>query len=426
MSIRRNVVFNLAGAVIPLLVGAVSIPYLLSHLGVERFGILTLIWTIIGYFSLFDLGLGRAITQQVAKLLGADRPTEIPSVVAIGLLLTLLTGVAGAAVLAGFSASLSRSGFGVSAPNVDETTRCLLIAALGVPLATVSAGLRGALEAYNKFFAVNVAKASFGVAVFGLPAVAIFFWGNSLVLVTACLVLARLGLTLAYFLLLQRLPYRSYAKARYGLRAGIDIFTFGLWMGASNLVSAVLIYADRFVIAKLLGASVVAYYTVPFEVIVRLLIVPGAIGASLLPRLSTEFSNAFEPAIKLLKKSTAATALIMLALTAATAGLAYPVMSHFLSPEFAASAIGVTLLLCLGVFFNGIANIPYNALHAIGAVRNTGALHLIELVVYLPVLYVLVIAFGITGAAAAWAMRTAIDCAFQFFLLGRTIRGRNV
>ena len=426
MSIRRNVVFNLVGAVIPLLVGAVSIPYLLSHLGVERFGILTLIWTIIGYFSLFDLGLGRAITQQVAKLLGAGRQPEIPSVIAIGLLLTLLTGVAGAAVLAGFSASLSRSGFGVSAPNIDETTRCLLIASLGVPLATVSAGLRGALEAYNKFFAVNVAKASFGVAVFGLPAVAIFFWGNSLVLVTASLVLARLGLTLAYFLLLQRLPYRSFAKARYGLRAGIDIFTFGLWMGASNLVSAVLIYADRFVIAKLLGASVVAYYTVPFEVIVRLLIVPGAIGASLLPRLSAEFSTAFEPAIKLLKKSTQATALTMLALTAATAALAYPVMSHFLSPEFAANAVGVTLLLCLGVFFNGIANIPYNALHAIGAVRNTGALHLIELVVYLPVLYLLVIAFGITGAAAAWALRTAIDCAFQFLLLRREIRGRDV
>ena len=425
MSIRRNVVFNLAGAVIPLLVGAVSIPYLLSHLGVERFGILTLIWTIIGYFSLFDLGLGRAITQQVAKLLGAGRQPEIPSVIAIGLLLTLLTGVAGAAVLAGFSASLSRSGFGVSAPNIDETTRCLLIASLGVPLATASAGLRGALEAYNKFLAVNVAKASFGVAVFGLPAVAIFFWGNSLVLVTASLVLARLGLTLAYFLLLQRLPYRSFAKARYGLRAGIDIFTFGLWMGASNLVSAVLIYADRFVIAKVLGASVVAYYTVPFEVIVRLLIVPGAIGASLLPRLSTEFSESLGPAMNLLTRATKSTALIMAGLTSMSAALAYPVMSYFVGSNFAANAIAVTVLLCVGVFFNGVANIPYNALHALGAVKSTGVLHLCELIAYLPTLYVLVKSFGITGAAAAWALRTGVDCAIQFYLLGRALNNRS-
>ena len=427
MSIRKNVVFNLAGAVVPLVVGAVSVPYLLAHLGVERFGILTLIWTIIGYFSLFDLGLGRAITQQVSQLLGAGRHEEIRTVVAIGLFLTLLTGVGGAVLLAGFSGSLARSGFGVSAPHVDETSRCLLVAALGVPLATVSAGLRGALEAYNKFFVVNVAKAGFGVAVFMLPAVAIYLWGNSLLVVTVCLVAARLGLTLAYLVMIRRLPYHLHPTARIRGRDVLRIFTFGLWMGASNLVSAVLVYADRFVIAKLLGAAVVAFYTVPFEIIIRLLIVPGAIGASLLPRLSTEFSESFASAMKLLKRATRSTALIMAGLTSVSAALAYPVMSYFISPGFAMNAIAVTVLLCIGVFFNGVANIPYNALHALGAVKSTGTLHLCELIVYLPVLYLLVKSFGITGAAAAWALRTGVDCVIQFYLLGRSLeRGFSV
>ena len=57
MSLRRNILWNLAGAGLPLLAGAAFIPYLVREAGVEVFGILTLVWALIGYFSLFDFGL---------------------------------------------------------------------------------------------------------------------------------------------------------------------------------------------------------------------------------------------------------------------------------------------------------------------------------------------------------------------------------
>ena len=60
-SIRRNALWNLAGNGLPLLSGAVAIPPLLSRLGTEQFRIVTLIWTLFGYY-LFDFGLGRALS----------------------------------------------------------------------------------------------------------------------------------------------------------------------------------------------------------------------------------------------------------------------------------------------------------------------------------------------------------------------------
>lgn len=413
---------NLLGAIIPLLVGAVSVPYLLTHLGVERFGVLTLLWVIIGYFSLFDLGMGRAVTQQVASLLGGGRERDVKKVVAISTLLTLTTGLLGAALLASFAGLISRSALGLSATYIDETRTCLLIAALGVPLATLSANWRGILEGYNRFLAVNLTKTGFGIAIFGLPAVGVMFFSADLRVVTWCLVLARLLSALGFWLLSLRLPFRTLGSARFHRREALELLKFGAWMGASNLVSPLLIYVDRFVIAKVLGAALVAYYTVPFEFIVRILIIPGAIGAALLPQLANIFAQSSEKARRLVVRALRVTTALMLACSIGGAVLAYPLMSRFIDPAFADHARWIAIILCIGVFFNGIANVPYSALHALGAARQTGLLHLFELLLYLPVLYILVLKLGVVGAAIAWALRTAADCLAQSIMIRRILR----
>lgn len=71
--LTRNTVLNLVGQCAPLLVAIFAIPLLIRGLGTDRFGVLTLAWVVIGYFSLFDLGLSRALTMLVAEKLGAGR-----------------------------------------------------------------------------------------------------------------------------------------------------------------------------------------------------------------------------------------------------------------------------------------------------------------------------------------------------------------
>ncbi|MEO6877016.1 MAG: flippase, partial [Gemmatimonadaceae bacterium] len=77
-SLARNSVLNLVGQIGPLIVAVFSVPILVRGLGVDRFGILTLAWAAIGYFSLFDLGLGRALTQGASAAIGAGRSEDLP------------------------------------------------------------------------------------------------------------------------------------------------------------------------------------------------------------------------------------------------------------------------------------------------------------------------------------------------------------
>src|SRR5260370_30196616 len=97
--LARNTVWNLLGSGAPMLVAVFCIPILISGLGKERFGVLTLAWALIGYASLFELGLGRALTQLVAQKLGAGEEREIPSLPWTSLLLMLLLGIAGSATI---------------------------------------------------------------------------------------------------------------------------------------------------------------------------------------------------------------------------------------------------------------------------------------------------------------------------------------
>src|SRR5579864_1683912 len=97
--LARNAVWNLVGNGAPMILAVVCIPILLRGLGKDRFGILTLAWALIGYASLFDLGLGRALTQLVAKKLGAGEEKGIPTLAWTSLLLMSLLGLAGTACI---------------------------------------------------------------------------------------------------------------------------------------------------------------------------------------------------------------------------------------------------------------------------------------------------------------------------------------
>src|ERR1700732_1001665 len=79
--LAKNSLWNLVGWGAPLLVALAGIPLLIKGLGIERFGVLTLIWMGIGYFSLLDIGLGQALTKLVAEKLGVERPEEISKLI---------------------------------------------------------------------------------------------------------------------------------------------------------------------------------------------------------------------------------------------------------------------------------------------------------------------------------------------------------
>ena len=76
--ITRNIAWNFVGLGTPLILALITIPQLIAVLGAARFGVLTLVWMVVGYFSVFDLGLGRSLTKLVAERIDSEKQDEIP------------------------------------------------------------------------------------------------------------------------------------------------------------------------------------------------------------------------------------------------------------------------------------------------------------------------------------------------------------
>ncbi|HWK61387.1 MAG TPA: flippase [Eoetvoesiella sp.] len=401
--------WNLAGTGLPLLLGVVTIPYLIKHIGVEAFGILTLIWSLIGYFSLFDFGLGRALTQRVAASLVSENTRNVPHVVKSGLVFMAYTGIAGGILLALLAYPLGSDWLNVSQPLQATTIGSLFVAALGIPLATVTSGLRGVLEAYEDFKTVNLLRIVLGIANFGLPALSFVLLGPSLVYMVAMLIAARLVVLLAYGALAHRRMPESWLKSTAQANDVKDLLSFGVWMTVSNIISPLMVTADRFVIAAVLGASAVAYYTVPFEMLVRVLVIPSALTSALFPKLASTLKTNPAIARMLYWRSMKLMSLTLLGISLAICLASYWGLALWLNADFASRSWLIVCILSVGILFNGIALVPFSAIQAAGDAKTTAHLHVFEFIIYVPVLLIALDVFGLLGAALAWVFRVGLD-----------------
>lgn len=66
MSLIKNSSWNIVGYAIPAIFAIPALGFIARSLGTELFGVFTLALAIVGYASIFDAGLTRAVTREIA------------------------------------------------------------------------------------------------------------------------------------------------------------------------------------------------------------------------------------------------------------------------------------------------------------------------------------------------------------------------
>jgi O-antigen/teichoic acid export membrane protein len=411
--LARNTIFSIAGEVAPLALGLIAIPILVRELGVDRYGILTLSYLVVGYLSLFDLGLGRAATQQISDALGAGESERIPSIFWTSILAMFALGIGAAAIIIGMSHWLVYGILKIPPSIQAESVGVFLVLGAVLPFVLSGSCLTGTLASFQRFDLTTAVGASTGVYSLAAP-LAVLVFSHNLVWIVLVLVIGRLGAWFVSLTLCIRLVPCLATNIRPSRKSLKPLLSFGGWITISGLVSPLMAYFDRFMIGSMLSIAAVSYYSVPYQIVNKLPILPLAMSGVLYPAFSATARQDPDRASILFERATRYALLALFPGVLILFFFSPEILTMFFGIAFARHGSVVTRWLLVGVLMNGLAQIPYGLVIAANRPDLTAKFHMMEVPIYFLVLFVLLRRFGVAGAAAAWTLRVTIDAIALF------------
>ena len=402
--ISVNFLLNFGGTILPLLSALLTVPIYISQIGAARYGILAVVWILLGYFGFLDFGLSRASANALSRL-GAAGPEQRGPVLMTAFYLNLMLGSLGGLVLF-FSADFLLRHFANLPPDLarEALTASPWIACM-LPVALVSAIGTGAIESREHFLTASAMQSFGGVTGQVAPVICAILIGPSLTVVIPAALFARLLSTCIIWMIVLRREW-PLSPRQFDRRQVRQLLGYGAWVSVSSGISPLLETFDQMMIAVLLGPVFSAHYAVPMSLATRSQVIALALSKTLFPRLSR--LNPQE-AHALANRAIVTLAIGFGAVCGPAILLADPFLRMWVGESFAVQSIPVARMLLIGAWLNGLAFIPFSLLLGQRRPDTTARIHLIEIVPFVLATYALVRLFGIDGAAWAWSLRGGCD-----------------
>lgn len=417
--LSSGMLWTLLGYVLPTAAALVVIPLLIRQMGPDRFGLLAFVWMIVGYSNFLDLGIGRALTQGIAERLGRGEQDEIPGIIQTGLLMLVILGVAGGVGLSLGSDWISGRFLKVPLELIWDARRSLLLASIAIPLVVVGSALRSVLEGFQRFQGISLVRSSVGVLIY-LSALPVLSLTHGVWAIVAMLILVRLVEVGLYASQCRRLVPGMLRRPSFRPSFLKPLFAFGLWSTLNNLVGSFMsmAYADRLLLSSLVGTGALVYFGTPFDMAVRVLVLPTSLVGVLFPALSAlgrDSGRATDLVMQAIRTIVFGTAPVFIAMIA----LAKPLLAVWISPEFSEQSSLIFQLVSAGMFLISISYAPFAYIQAMGRPDLSAKRHLLEIPFYLVASYVGIRLFGAKGSGLVWFLWSIID----LFLIYRIMVG---
>lgn len=420
--LARNALLNVIGEASPFLVAIVAVPLVIHAVGVDRYGVLTLVMITIGYFGLFDFGLGSAATKFIAAAAASSDHADVAGFFWTSLVLMFGFGVGGAIVVAALTPWLVDHVLKIAPMLRDESLHGFYLTALVLPFVISGASLNATLSAFQRFDLINAVRIPIGIIYYVGPLVVLPF-SHSLGWLIAATALIRLISWAANFALcLHILPGLLH---QFGPRRALigRMMSFGGWVTISGVLLPIMEYADRFIIGAMLSVATVAYYAVPYQVTNKLRVIPGALAAVVFPALSGSWVTSPQRAAILFERATRYVILALFPPVLLIVTLAPEALTLWLGPSFAVQSASVMRWLALAVFVNSLGLTPFVLLPAAHRPDLAAKLNLAEIPGFLLLLWWMLTRYGVAGAAAAYFVRLCADTIVLFVMALRVSPG---
>lgn len=413
MSLSRNAAYTMTSAALQIVVTLITIPIYLAVIGLERYGVLVVVWILFEYAMIFNLGLDRAAINFLSKHF--DDKERIATHFWTAVSICVVSGLVGS-----FVVFVGLKDFMIRVMSVDPSLMSEIhfgFAALGllVIIGVVGTILSAMLQAQERFLELNISQFGMSVIFQIVPVTAASIISPDLetVIIAGCL--SRSVQTLLYLYFCMR-PKHRVLRPNFSRPAASAMLRYGAWTSVTGIISPLVFNLDRMAISSMLGSAAVALYTVPYNLVMKAQLIPTSLSSVLFPRLSQ--GSSAEARLATAGQSLLSLAILLAPGLVVGSFMLEPFLSVWIHQFVSKETVIVGQILIIGIWFNGLAVIPYIWLQAIGRPDVVAKIHTAEIVPFVLVLWFLVDKFGIVGAAVAWSLRAAADSIALFRLSG--------
>lgn len=417
----RNSLWNLSGSAVPMVVALATVPLLIHSLGVEGFGIVTLVGSVIGYFGVLDINLSAGSIKYLAEHHAANDRERFAETFWFGTLFYGALGLLGAFGIFFAADMLVARFFEVSPEMRQATITSFQLAGLGFALTQAQNYLLvvpQALQRYDRsaqseaFFGVLVNLASVAAAVGGAGIVGVII---ARVCVSALNVLYLAWLIRSFDISLEmRWPRPDVRKA---------LTSFSAYAYLSKIASTLHQHADKVIVGAIAGPVALTFYTVPVTLAGRILGLTYRLSSVIYPRAS---ALAGAGRINELRPVYLGVTRYVTYINLAALGVIVLAGDEFLrrwvGEEFISQGYPVLVLMTLALLVDSLTNVPSLVNDALGHPRVTGRFALANGLCGVAMVYLGTHFGGIVGAASGHLISSLVlGVGFLLFVHGRTV-----
>lgn len=412
MSLKRNVVANFLGSGWTALMGVVFLPSYLKALGAESYGLVGVYAVMLAWISMLDLGMTPTLNREMARLrAGLHTPTSIRDLLrSIELVFLCLSTLM---VLLIWFGAAPLADHWLQARHLPRPILIQSLQIIGLVLASrwlvdiYSAALIGMQDqvAMNMILSLGATLrwgGAFVVVTFLAPSILAFFiWQGIAAFITVVLLMMR-----TYWML----P-KAERSGRPNFESLKEIRSFASGMFLTSVLAFLLTQTDKIVISKMLPMDQLGYYMLAASASGALLLIATPINNAIYPRL-TELV-ALGDKVKL--EHTYRFSCELMSAILIPAGLTLGILGRQVLMVWTGDSRMTTLvapilsLLAFGTMFNGLMNIPYMLQLAHGWTSLSVSINALSVLIIVPVMFVAVNHFGMTGAASAWMILNVVS-----------------
>lgn len=403
---RANALWSAAGTLLPIIIGAGSVPVLLDALGRAGFAIYAICLGLVSFAPSLDLGVSRTAFRRMTVVTSSG---EDPTGLVADALTRIRKVAAGAVVLLLGVVWGAYSARWLLAEESSRAVLAVLVAVLGLAPAMVANVQRALLEGAGLFGASAMARIVLALVSSVVPVVVALVLPDVLIL-SLLMVFFRAAMVVQQSLLLRKhhlLPRSGAARERTLMP---DFWQESRWYAISAPVSLLMSGYDRLVVAMMTGLTMVelSAFVAPQEIALKALIIPAAIIPAVMVRVAGRL-HGDEKTKEFLRNLMMGVCGLVLSYCVVAAASAERICATIFPSLQSDVTVEITKILIMGIFSNAVAQFPMAALTTAGHVRATAILQCIELPVFMGMVWWLTRHDGVVGAAWAWSVRTMMD-----------------